>query len=432
MATTAERPDAPTSGTASSAETASTNGNGAPPSALPQIETLFSAMAQPLPPVQFTGATGARYNMGAGQPDPASMPYEDLANLAGELLASEDGTAALSYGDASGFLGLRELLAEKLRAWAGIEVTADELLIVNGSNHGLAVVSMAFLNIGEVAIVESPTFMGGLRPLRQLRCQIEQVALDEHGLRADLLEDKLRQLRDAGTPAKLLYTIPNFHNPAGVNLSLERRRRIVELAEAYNFVILEDDAYGELRFSGEPLPSLFSLAPRGRVVRSATLSKILAAGLRVGYLMAPKEVILRMSSLKLDGGTSQFTNRLAAAYVRTYEEEHIRELRDIYRGKRDALLRGLEDGFAATPQLKPTWTVPDGGFFLWLKLPPGVDGAKVAAESGQRGVAYVPGPAFFADGSGSEYIRLSWSTLSQADLVAAGHLIAEAVQAAAA
>jgi 2-aminoadipate transaminase len=399
--------------------------------ALAEIEPLFSAVATPLPPVQFTGAAGARYNMGAGQPDPASMPYEDLANLAGELLASQDGAAALSYGDAAGFLGLREALVDKLRRWEQIEVTPDEILIVNGSNHGLAVVAQAFVNLGDVAIVEAPTFMGGLRPLRQLRARIEMVPLDNHGLNVEALTRKLQELQSAGTPAKLLYTIPNFHNPAGVNLTLERRRRIAELADEFNFVILEDDAYGELRFSGEHVPSIFSLARRGRVVRSATLSKILAAGLRVGYLTAPKEVVYRLSSLKLDGGTSQFTNRLAMVYLRKYHDQHVADLIEIYRNKRDALIRGLERGFEADSRLKPAWHLPDGGFFLWLKLPEGVDPTKTAQEAGDRGVAYVPGTAFFADGSGKEFIRLSWSVLSPEDNEAAGALLAEAIKAAA-
>ncbi|HEV2121849.1 MAG TPA: PLP-dependent aminotransferase family protein [Chloroflexota bacterium] len=399
--------------------------------ALSEIESLFSRIAAPLPPVQFTGAVGARYNMGAGQPDPYSLPFEDLANIAGELLASQDGAAALSYGDAAGFLGLREALVEKLRRWEGIEVTPDEILIVNGSNHGLAVVAQAFINPGEVAIVEAPTFMGGLRPFRQIRAQIEMVPLDEHGLDVAALERKLRDLKSGGTPAKLLYTIPNFHNPAGVNLSFERRRRIAELADAFNFVVLEDDAYGELRFSGEHIPSIFSLARRGRVVRSATLSKILAAGLRVGYLIAPKEVVYRMSSLKLDGGASPFTNRLAERYVRKYHDQHVADLIEIYRNKRDALIRGLERGLAGAEHLRPSWHVPEGGFFLWLKLPESLDPTKVAAAAGQRGVAYVPGTAFFADGSGKEYIRLSWSVLSAEDNEAAGGLLAEAIKEAA-
>jgi 2-aminoadipate transaminase len=399
--------------------------------ALADIESLYSQVAAPLTPVQFTGTAGAKYNMGGGQPDPATLPREELADLAGELLASEDGAAALSYGEAGGFAGLRKLLSEKLKRHDGIEATPDEILITNGSNHGLAVVAQLFVNPGEVAIVEAPTFMGGLRPFRQLKAQIEMVPLDGDGLDVAALETTLRRLRDAGTPAKLLYTIPNFHNPAGVNLSLDRRRRVAALADEFNFVILEDDAYGELRFSGEQLPSIYSLARRGRVLRSATLSKILAAGLRVGYVIAPPEVVGRLSSLKLDGGASPFTGRLAAAYLTRRYDEHVALLRDVYRRKRDALVRGIGRGFSGAPQLKPTYHLPTGGFFLWLKLPAGVDGARVAQEAAERGVAYVPGQAFFADGSGSEYIRLAWSMLSETDLETAGGLVAEAVRAAA-
>ena len=279
--------------------------------ALGAIEPLFSRVAPPLPPVQFIGTVGARYNMGGGQPDPASLPRKVLIDIIAGLLSAEDGSPALMYGDASGYLGLRQAIADKLHRWEHLDVDPEELLIVNGSNHGLALAVQTFLDPGDVAVVEAPTFMGGLRPMRQLQARIEMVPLDDEGLQVDRLERTLRDLRDAGTPAKLLYTIPNFHNPAGVDLSLERRKRVVDLAEAFNCVILEDDAYGELRFSGQPLPALYGLAPKGRVVRSATLSKILAAGLRVGYLIAPREVIARLNSLKLDGGASPFVGRVA-------------------------------------------------------------------------------------------------------------------------
>jgi len=397
--------------------------------ALSEIESLFSRISAPLPPIQFTGTTGARYNMGAGQPDPASLPREELADLAGELLASEDGAAALSYGDAAGYLGLRETLADKLRRWEGIEATPDEILVTNGSNHGLAVTAQLFINPGDVAIVEAPTFMGGLRPLRQLKAQIEMVPLDDDGLDVEALARLLRRLKDAGTPAKLLYTIPNFHNPAGVNLPLARRHRLAELADEFNFVILEDDAYGELRFDGEHIAPIYTVARKGRVIRSATLSKILAAGLRVGYLTAPKEIVGRLSSLKLDGGHSPFASRLANLYVKQRHDEHVELLRGIYRRKRDALVQGIERGFQDAPRLKPSYRLPNGGFFLWLKLPAGIDSARVAKEAGERGVAYVPGTAFFADGSGSEYIRLAWSMLSEEDLEVAGGLLAEAIKA---
>jgi len=401
-----------------------------PGDALAEIESLYSRISAPHPPIQFTGAVGAKYNMGGGQPDPASLPREELADLAGELLASEEGAAALSYGDASGHLGLRETLVKKLRRWEGIEVSPDELLITSGSNHGLAAVAQLFINPGDVAIVEAPTFMGGLRPFRQLQAKIEMVPLDGDGLVVVDLERTLRRLKDAGTPAKLLYTIPNFHNPAGVNLSLERRKRVAALADEHNFVVLEDDAYGELRFSGEHIPPIYSLARKGRVVRAATLSKILSAGLRVGYLSAPKEVIARLSAIKLDGGHSPFTGRLANLYLEKRHDEHVAMLIDVYRRKRDALVDGIERGFASTPKLKPSYDLPSGGFFLWLKLPAGVDGTKVAKEAGDRGVAYVAGPSFFADGSGAEYIRLAWSMLSEDDLRTAGGLLADAVRAA--
>ena len=236
-----------------------------PPSkVLANLDSLYSQIASPLPPVQFTGAAGARYNMGAGQPDPESLPKMELIETLEGIFSGPDGNAALMYGDAAGFIGLREILAAKLKRWEGIDTTPAELLIVNGSNHGLAIVAQAFLNVGDTAICEAPTFMGGLRPLRQLQAKTHGIALDDDGMRIDLLESKLKELEDAGTPAKLVYTIPNFHNPAGVNLSLARRHRLAELADLHNFVILEDDvaAFLELIALDEVRLSDFNLAGR--------------------------------------------------------------------------------------------------------------------------------------------------------------------------
>src|SRR5262249_5643109 len=163
-------------------------------------------------------------------------------------------------------------------------------------------------------------------------------------------------------------------------------KAVVALAQDFNFVILEDDAYGELRFSGTPLPPLYGLAPHGRVIRSATLSKILAAGLRVGYLLAPREVIARLTSLKLDGGASPVVGRVAAAWLRREHDAHVPRLVEVYRRKRDALIGGLEEALPAGDPLRPTWTVPQGGFFLWLKLPERIDPLRVQKEAGARGV----------------------------------------------
>ena len=203
---------------------------------------------------------------------------------------------------------------------------------------------------------------------------------------------KLQALQGAGTPAKLLYTIPNFHNPAGVDLSLERRKRVVRAGRALQ---LRDPGGRRLRGAAllrrVHLPRSTASRPKGRVVRSATLSKILAAGLRVGYLTAPREVIGRLNSLKLDGGASPFVGRIAATWLRQEHDAHVPRLSQVYRRKRDALVDALEQSFPAGDPLRPTWTLPAGGFFLWLKLPPGVDPRKVAEEAGQRGARLRPG-----------------------------------------
>jgi 2-aminoadipate transaminase len=220
------------------------------------------------------------------------------------------------------------------------------------------------------------------------------------------VRQRLETLRRQGRRCKLIYTIVNFQNPAGPSQSLRRRRELIGLAHEYDTLILEDDAYGELRFEGETLPPLFALDQGGRVIRAGTLSKILGAGVRLGWLCAPPAMIPAFQSFLFGGGVNPFMSRVATYYLREHLEPHVRLLIDVYRAKRDAMLAGLDELLGGTEAIVSR---PEGGFFLWLRLPRGVDQGRLATRAGEAGVQYTPGPVFYANGGGQEFIRLAFS-----------------------
>ena len=226
-------------------------------------------------------------------------------------------------------------------------------------------------------------------------------------MRTDVLADRLAELDRQRQRPKFIYTIVNFQNPAGPTLSLRRRQELLDLAARYETLIVEDDAYGELRYDGEPVPSLVALDRHGLVMRMGTLSKILGAGLRLGWVIAAKPIIDRLTTLKLDGGTNPFVSRVACEYLRQHLVAHVDELRRIYRGKRNAMLRTLDEELGGSGA---TWSRPDGGFFIWLELPRSVDPWKLQVEAARRGVGIVPGPSFFPGGqTGEQFVRFAFS-----------------------
>jgi 2-aminoadipate transaminase len=345
------------------------------------------------------------YEFGGGRPDPASFPYQELVSATAEMMEVE-GAEALTYGDAQGYAGLRELVARKYELFEGLQVSPENILISNGSGHAISLVISAFIDIGDPVICEAPTFMGTLNTLRRHGAEVHEVPLDDEGIVTEAVRERLEALRGEGRPCKLIYTMPTFHNPAGPTMSLRRRRELVALAGEYGTLILEDDAYGDLRFEGEALPSLYALDESGGTVRTGTLSKILGAGMRLGWACASRELIQALQSFNFGGGVSPFSSRVATYYMRENMREHVALLVDVYREKRDTMLRGLREGLDGT---EIEINHPEGGFFLWLKLPAGADPAQVRQLANESGVQYVPGTACFAKGGGADYIRLAFS-----------------------
>ena len=347
----------------------------------------------------------ALYEFGGGYPDPESFPYEGMIDATKRMMAAE-GAAAMTYGEPQGYRALRELICHKYERFEGFKAEPENIIVANGSGQALALAFSAFLDPGDVMIVEAPTFSGSLNTIRRHVPEILTVPVDDEGIVTSAVREHLRALRTQGRRCKLIYTIVNFQNPAGPSQSLRRRNELIELAHEFETMILEDDAYGELRFEGETLPPLFALDRGGRVVRAGTLSKILGAGVRIGWLCAPRELITAFQGFLFGGGVNPYMSRVATYYLRDHLEGHVELLINVYRTKRDAMLRGLDEVLAGTDY---TVSRPEGGFFLWIRLPTGTDTRRLAELAIESRVQYTPGTAFFANGGGEEFIRLAFS-----------------------
>lgn len=346
-----------------------------------------------------------------GFPYPDSFPEAALLESLETVLA-EEGSDALQYGGGEYVESLREGILGR-EAAHGIEASADELLLTNGATHAIDGVAQAFLEPGDEVFVEAPTFMGTLSLFENYGVEVTGFPLDEDGLDVDAVEESLAGRRKRGEPTpKLLYTIPNFQNPTGATLSRERREKLVALAAEYEFIIVEDDAYGELRFDADNVAPLAALDDEGWVVRLGTFSKTIAPGVRTGWVLG-HEVIVEQVGRLLAGGTNTFTQSVLGRYFDAgHYEPTLADLNEAYEERRDAMLESL------STHLPPgsDWTEPAGGFFVWVTLPEGVDAEEMLPDAAEEGVTYLPGPHFFANGGGRRSLRLSFSHVSAEEM----------------
>jgi 2-aminoadipate transaminase len=341
-----------------------------------------------------------------GFPDPATFPRERVAGLLAELAAAGE-TAAFQYAPTRGLAGPLDALAGRLESTQGRRPADGELLVTSGAIEALELVGKSFLDRGDVVVVEAPTYLGAIMAFRSFEADLVAIPVDRDGLEVDTLETRLA----AGLRPKLVYTIPDHQNPAGITLTRERREALVELARRHGFLVVEDVAYRELAFAGEAEPSLWSLAPDA-VLQAGTTSKTLFPGVRLGWAAGPADVTAQLVVAK------QNTDQCAGALgQRLFEEcerrgwldEQLAASRALYRRKCERLLaalaRAMPDG--------TRWTEPRGGFFSWLSLPAGADSESLARRAVDRGVGIVPGTPFFADGRGGDSVRLSFSMVDE-------------------
>ncbi|MCX6101361.1 MAG: PLP-dependent aminotransferase family protein [Candidatus Bipolaricaulota bacterium] len=347
-------------------------------------------------------------SFGGGLPAPETFPHMELAKIAEQLLREEPGNV-LQYGTTEGSRTLRTEVAK----WLGtqdIQVSINELLVTSASQQGLDLICKAFFDPGDVIFCGLPTYLGAVQAFTLFQVSKIGVPLEDDGMDIDELESRIVAARREGKKMKGIYTIPDFQNPSGITLSLEKRRQLLEVARAYDLLIFEDNPYGHLRFAGEPIPSIFSMDDEGRTIMLLTFSKVLCAGLRLAVMVARGDLMDVLVKVKqpTDLCTSKLTQMLAARYMQQYGlEKHLADIRPIYREKKDAMIAALEKHMPDEEGLR--WTNPDGGLFIQVWLPEGIDTEEMLPRAIAHKVAYVPGASSYVDGNGRNTMRLSFS-----------------------
>jgi 2-aminoadipate transaminase len=349
-------------------------------------------------------------SFGGGLPAPEVFPLKEFREACNYVL-DNFGPQSLQYSTTEGYRPLREMIARHTARYS-VEVTADNILITSGSQQALDFLGRLFLNRGDYIVVESPTYLGALQAWNSYGAQYIPVRTDEDGMIVDELEAALR------IGPKFIYVLPNFQNPSGCTLSLERRRKLVELADKYGVPIVEDDPYGQLRYEGDHIPSVVSLDSEfrgpngghysGNVIYLSTFSKLLAPGLRLAWVIAPEQVIRKLVTTKqgADLHTASFNQYVAYEVGKGgFLDEHVKMIRATYKERRDVMIEMMEEMFPAGV----SWSHPKGGMFLWGILPEGMDSADVLKRAVERKVAFVPGEAFHATGGGKNTMRLNFS-----------------------
>ena len=372
-------------------------------------------------------------SFGGGLPDPAIFPYDAVAAASAQAI-KERGRQALQYSPTEGEPFLKEQLAAFMKR-QGEDVKPEDLLIVSSSQQGLDLLSKVFIDPGDAVIVERPTYVGTVQAFQAFGADFHGIDMDDDGMIPEKLEQCILKLQDEGRRPKFIYVIPDFQNPSGFTLSLERRCKVLAIASKYHLLVVEDSPYRELRFRGEMLPSLFMLDKEGRVLLMKTFSKMFSPGMRLGWLAGPKEVIEKMVIAKqgTDLCTSAYTSILAAYLLKDGNVDRQIEIsKAMYAKKSRVMLDALEKYMPKIEGL--SWSKPDGGMFLWLQLPEYMDTIEMVKDAVEMKVAYVIGTGFYHDGSGRNAMRLNYTYPSEENIVEGiarlAHLVKNRMQAA--
>lgn len=358
-----------------------------------------------------------------GFPDAATLPNATVLAATEKALAN-DPDWALQYGKTAGEATLVHQLLKKLKRDQKIDARPENMMITAGSSQGIQLLLDLLVDPGDVIIAEAPTFLGFIATLDNFGARLVGVPVDDEGIDVEAVEKTLIELREQGIRPKFIYCISNFQNPTGISTTLERRKRLVALAQEFGTLIVEDDAYHDIRFSGDSIPPIYTLDNSGSTIYLGTLSKIMGPGMRIGWMVAAPKIISKLVSLKTDGGTNIFGAHVAAAWIPEHLDAHIETLNDVYSRRRNLMLTALEthmpEGVA--------WTKPDGGFFIWVTLPGQLDAGRMLAQARERGVEYLPGVTCFTGGVGTNQLRLSFSYAHDDQIDAGIGLLAEVVK----
>lgn len=366
--------------------------------------------------------TPGSISFAAGNPSPESFPISDIKRLADDILTNQPVTA-LQYGVTEGYTELRELVSRRLKTVYGIGSCDDDTIIVTGGQQGIELTCKVFCSEGDIVVCENPSFIGALNAFRSLGARLMGVPLCENGIDTAALEKILSE----NERVKLLYTIPSFQNPSGITSTLENRRAVYELARRYDIIIIEDNPYGDLRFTGEDVPTYKSFDSDGRVVYCGSFSKILSAGIRIGTLTANKEIVSKIVVAKQveDVHTNVFFQMVTAKFIKECDlEKHILKIRELYRHKAAVMLEALDRYMPKDV----SYTRPEGGIFLWCTLPEGIRLSDFVSLAAEKNVFVVPGTAFLPDESEpTRSFRLNYSMPSDSEIDKGIRLLAETV-----
>ena len=358
-----------------------------------------------------------------GNPDPLIFPIAEFASAS--IVLGRNGMEVLQYGATEGYGPLREFVANWMAPRMGRVTEANELLITSGSQQGMDLLCASMIDPGDCIIVEDPTYPGAIHTMRNRCAQFLTVPCDEDGFQVDLLPEVIEGARKEGKKIKFIYTIVNFQNPSGATLTAERRKKLLEIADQYDILIFEDDPYGHLRYEGEHEPTIFSMDTSSRVVYACSFSKILAPGARVAWIVGPPELIRKMVMVKqgVDMCTSVVAQALVAQYcAEGHMDAFLPKIVTHYAKKRDDMATAFQKYLPADVE----YATPKGGFFFWLKVP-GVDTMELFKKGIEKGVAFVNGPAFFANGGGEDCLRTCFTFAQSAEIDEGARRLAEAI-----
>ncbi|NMB07012.1 MAG: PLP-dependent aminotransferase family protein [Tissierellia bacterium] len=345
-----------------------------------------------------------------GLPAPELFPVEEFKRVTAEVL-EENGTAALQYGPTEGYLPLREQITKRMEK-VHVNITPDDILVTSGSQQGLDFAAKIFINPGDIIICESPSYLGAINAFKAYEPKFLEIDTDDEGMIMEDLEEALKNNENV----KFIYVIPDFQNPSGKTWSAERRKTLVELANKYNVAIVEDNPYGELRFEGEILPAVKHYDTEGRVIFLGTFSKIFCPGLRLGWVVADKEVLNKFVMVKqgADLQSSTISQMEVAKFLEIYDiEKHIEKIKVVYKKRRDLMMKTMEEEFPKGVK----FTYPEGGLFTWVVLPEHMNAREIAVKALEENVAFVPGGSFFPNGGNENTFRMNYSNMDEDRIV---------------
>jgi 2-aminoadipate transaminase len=366
------------------------------------------------------------FNFGPGNPDPGVFPSHDLGEAARRAL-SRMGRMLAQYPDQRGLPELREVAQARFERNHHVKPALEDIVITNGAMQGLQLSAQGLARPGDCVVLEEFEYSGTIRVFKQCGLELVPVAVDDEGMRMDALESVLEHQASIGRKPAFIYTTASYQNPTGTSQPVERRRRLLELARQYQIPIVEDDTYADISFEPPRVPAIYALAQPGEVMYIGSFSKILGPGVRLGFFIAPETISSRLMQWKMDGGTSMLSQLVAAEYFKDHLWDHIEEGRLAVKEKRNALLDSLEAEFGSVPGM--SWTRPEGGLFLWIKLPPQVDRIRLRELATEAGIVYSTGQAFHAENQDVEYLRLAFGWIERDDIAEGIRILADCVRA---